>query len=400
MINLGPKMARISKLADLVRQTRYRGRWEKLLETLATVQSWSDQVDTRDSRLVEVRDFGSNPGQLRMLTYVPDHLPASAPLVVILHGCTQTAVSFDKGTGWSTLADRYGFALLLPEQHWSNNPLRCFNWFRPEDTRRDGGEALSIKQMIDRMVRDHGLDRAQVYVTGLSSGGAMTSVMLATYPDVFAGGAVVAGVPYRTADSMQEAFETIFQGRSRSPRRMGGPGTAGLFPPGALAQGLGLARRCRLRGESVECRRDRQAVDRPARRRRRPPHREDGRRPSPPGMAWRRWQAPGGVLHHYRNAPRRPSEHRGSTAPMRDRGTLFQRGGHIFRAPDRKLLGTAGARAGCVGLGIGHNRRPSATGGDRPVTAGGARATGGDPIGESPSRAIPVGRGIDASRPR
>ncbi len=221
MINLGPKMARISKLADLVRQTRYRGRWEKLLETLATVQSWSDQVDTRDSRLVEVRDFGSNPGQLRMLTYVPDHLPASAPLVVILHGCTQTAVSFDKGTGWSTLADRHGFALLLPEQHWSNNPLRCFNWFRPEDTRRDGGEALSIKQMIDRMVHDHGLDRAQVYVTGLSSGGAMTSVMLATYPDVFAGGAVVAGVPYRTADSMPEAFETIFQGRSRSPREWG-----------------------------------------------------------------------------------------------------------------------------------------------------------------------------------
>jgi feruloyl esterase len=221
MINLGPKMARISKLADLVRQSRFRGRWEELLGTLATVQSWSDQVDTRDSRLIEVREFGSNPGQLRMLNYVPDSLPPSAPLVVVLHGCTQTAASFDKGTGWSTLADRFGFALLLPEQHWSNNPLRCFNWFRPEDTRRDGGEVLSIKQMIDRMVSDHGLDRRQVYVTGLSSGGAMTSALLATYPDVFAGGAVLSGVPYGTANNMQEAFESIFQGRSRSSREWG-----------------------------------------------------------------------------------------------------------------------------------------------------------------------------------
>jgi len=221
MINLGPKMARISKLADLVRQSRFRGRWEELLKVLATVQAWSDRVDTRASKLVEVRGFGSNPGQLRMLTYVPDQLPTAAPLVVLLHGCTQSGVSFDKGTGWSTLAARHGFALLLPEQHWTNNPLRCFNWFRLEDTRRDGGEALSIKQMIDRMVEDHGLDRRRIYVTGLSSGGAMTSVMLATYPDLFAGGAVLAGVPYRTADNMQQAFESIFQGRSRTPREWG-----------------------------------------------------------------------------------------------------------------------------------------------------------------------------------
>lgn len=221
MINFGPKMERVSKLVDLARQARFREHWEQLLETLARVQAWTEQVDKRDSRLVEVRDFGSNPGQLRMMTYVPDRLPASAPLVVLLHGCTQSGTAFDKGTGWSTLADRHGFALLLPEQHWTNNPLRCFNWFRPEDTRRDSGEALSVRQMIDRMLKDHDLDRRQVYVTGLSSGGAMTSALLATYPEVFAGGAILAGVPYRSADNMQEAFESIFQGRSRSPREWG-----------------------------------------------------------------------------------------------------------------------------------------------------------------------------------
>lgn len=221
MLNLGPKMASIANLANLARQTRYRRQWEKLLSALATVQAWADTVDKKESRLVEVTDFGSNPGNLRMLTYVPNQLPPAAPLVVILHGCTQTAASYDKGTGWSTLADRFGFALLLPQQHWTNNPLRCFNWFRPEDTARDSGEPLSIKQMIYRMIADYGIDRRRVYVTGLSSGGAMTSVMLATYPDVFAGGSVIAGVPYRSANGLQESFETIFQGRSRSEREWG-----------------------------------------------------------------------------------------------------------------------------------------------------------------------------------
>ena len=221
MIDFGPKMASIAKLAELARQPRYRRSWEKLLSALASVQAWTNAQDGGDSRLVEVGDFGSNPGELRMLTYVPDVLAASPALVVVLHGCTQTAASFDKGTGWSTLADRFGFALLLPQQHWTNNPLRCFNWFRGEDTCRDAGEPLSIKQMIERMIVDHGIDRERVYVTGLSSGGAMTSVMLATYPDLFAGGAVIAGVPYGAANGLQEAFEAIFQGRSRSEREWG-----------------------------------------------------------------------------------------------------------------------------------------------------------------------------------
>ena len=65
--------------------------------------------------LTETADFGDNPGHLRMLSYVPADLPAGAPLVVVLHGCTQTASEYDRGSGWSTLADRFGFALLLPE---------------------------------------------------------------------------------------------------------------------------------------------------------------------------------------------------------------------------------------------------------------------------------------------
>nr|VFJ91204.1 MAG: esterase, PHB depolymerase family [Candidatus Kentron sp. H]VFJ92238.1 MAG: esterase, PHB depolymerase family [Candidatus Kentron sp. H]VFJ98912.1 MAG: esterase, PHB depolymerase family [Candidatus Kentron sp. H] len=216
MLNLGPKIAKFTDLVNLVRQGRYRIQWEKLLLTLIEVQTWANKVGTQDSRLVEITDFGSNPGNLRMFTYVPGHLLPAAPLVVALHGCTQTAAAYDLGTGWSELADRFGFALLLPQQHWTNNPLRCFNWFRPEDTVRDSGEPSSIRQMIEWMSVNHDLDRRCVYVTGLSSGAAMTSVMLAAYPDVFAGGAIVSGVPYHSANGLQEAFESIFMGVCRS----------------------------------------------------------------------------------------------------------------------------------------------------------------------------------------
>src|SRR5688572_6882158 len=100
-------------------------------------------------RLVEILDFGSNPGQLRMCAYVPAALGPSAPLVVVLHGCTQTAESYDAGAGWSALADMHGFALLFAEQQRPNNANLCFNWFKITDIKRDRGEPLSIRQMIE-----------------------------------------------------------------------------------------------------------------------------------------------------------------------------------------------------------------------------------------------------------
>ena len=83
---------------------------------------------------------------------------ARSALVVVLHGCGQTAAGYDFGTGWSTLAKRYGFALLMPEQQGSNNANTCFNWFNPGDVARGRGEAASIRQMIARMVADHKID--------------------------------------------------------------------------------------------------------------------------------------------------------------------------------------------------------------------------------------------------
>ncbi|THD70326.1 MAG: PHB depolymerase family esterase [Bradyrhizobium sp.] len=182
---------------------------------------WGRNLRPGRSSLVEVTNFGANPGELRMFRYVPDQLRPKPALVVVLHGCGQTAAGYDAGAGWSTLAKRYGFALLMPEQRPSNNAQGCFNWFNPEDTARDCGETGSIRQMIARMVGDYGIDQNSIYVTGLSAGGAMTSVMLATYPDIFAGGAIIAGLPFGVATNVREALSGMLQSSSRSASELG-----------------------------------------------------------------------------------------------------------------------------------------------------------------------------------
>lgn len=149
--------------------------------------------------LTQVTGFGTNPGNLLMYRYVPDGLPANRPVVVALHGCSQSAAGYDNESGWTKWADTYQFALVLPQQQSKNNAGKCFNWFLPGDQTRGQGEALSVKQMVDAILTSHSGDATRVYVTGLSAGGAMTSVMLATYPDVFRGGAIVGGVPYLCA---------------------------------------------------------------------------------------------------------------------------------------------------------------------------------------------------------
>jgi len=173
------------------------------------------------SPLEEVTDFGGNPGSLRMFAFVPAQLQKPRALVVVLHGCGQTAASYDFGAGWSTLARHYGFALLMPEQQRANNGNTCFNWFNPEDTARDGGEARSIREMIAHMVETHRIDPRRIFITGLSAGGGMTSVMLATYPEVFAAGAVIAGLPYGIASNLREALDGMFHSPARPARELG-----------------------------------------------------------------------------------------------------------------------------------------------------------------------------------
>ncbi|MER8431513.1 extracellular catalytic domain type 1 short-chain-length polyhydroxyalkanoate depolymerase [Mesorhizobium caraganae] len=164
---------------------------------------------SKDDHLSDMTGFGSNPGALRARLYLPENLPKQAPLVVVLHGCTQTAAGYDHGSGWTELAAEHGFAVLFPEQQRANNANLCFNWFVLGDISRDSGEALSIRQMIEAAVVTHGLDRKRIFVTGLSAGGAMAAAMLAAYPEVFAGGAIIAGLAYGSASTIPEAFDRM-----------------------------------------------------------------------------------------------------------------------------------------------------------------------------------------------
>ena len=160
-----------------------------------------------------------------MFSYVPERLTSPAALVVVLHGCKQRAADFARDAGWLAFADDAKVALLLPEQRglpclfhdvfvpplvvasWgANNQNGCFNWFQPKDNARDKGEALSIHQMIETMISRHSLDRSRVFIAGFSAGGAMAAAMLAAYPELFAGGAIVAGVPYRCAEARVRGF--------------------------------------------------------------------------------------------------------------------------------------------------------------------------------------------------
>ena len=199
---------------NLAEMTRMRRSWTGLMPNLR-----SGPAD--DGLLEEVAAFGDNPGQLRMLRFVPPGLPPGSPLVVVLHGCTQNAAGFAAGTGWCSLAARHRFAVLLPEQSRSNNANTCFNWFERGDITRGAGEVASVRSMVAAMQAECRVDPGRVFVTGLSAGGAMASALLATYPDVFAAGAVVAGLPYGCATSVQEALGAMRHCPSHTPGHWG-----------------------------------------------------------------------------------------------------------------------------------------------------------------------------------
>ena len=207
--------------ASLARLQELRAAFERKLSAAAGGGGALHARRLQRGRLREITGFGSNPGDLKMFAYAPAQPRPDPALVVALHGCVQSASIYDHGSGWSELADRAGFVVIYPEQQRTNNPKNCFSWFLPNDIARGSGEALSIRQMVEKAILEFGIDRARVFVTGLSAGGAMASVMLATYPEVFAGGAIIAGLPYGSASSAQEAFEVMFGDRAPSSRALG-----------------------------------------------------------------------------------------------------------------------------------------------------------------------------------
>ncbi|MFF0793983.1 PHB depolymerase family esterase [Streptomyces spiralis] len=193
--------------------------------------------------LQQVTSFGSNPGNLAMYEYAPSGLPADAPLVVALHGCTQSASDYHAHSGWQKFADQWGFAVVYPQTSSANNSLSCFSWFDSAKDTRGKGEAASIVQMVDHAVAQYGSDRNRIYVTGLSAGGGMTADLLADYPDVFAGGAVDSGLPAQCATTQTAASGCQYSNQNLTPKQWGDkvrssyPGYSGPWPRVAIWQG-------------------------------------------------------------------------------------------------------------------------------------------------------------------
>jgi poly(hydroxyalkanoate) depolymerase family esterase len=173
------------------------------------------------SGLAQVHAFGSNPGRLRMMEYAPPVRRESATLVVVLHGCLQTAEDYDRGSGWSRMAKDKGFVLLYPEQTRENNRNLCFNWFRPSMVARDRGELMSIRQMIEHSVERHGIARDRIFIQGLSAGGAMANALLVTYPGLFSAGQIIGGLPFGAARDAMSALSVMKSGSRRSRQEWG-----------------------------------------------------------------------------------------------------------------------------------------------------------------------------------
>ena len=189
----------------------------------------------------EARRHDGPAGARDYMLFVPE---GAAPegLLVMLHGCTQNPDDFARGTRMNHAAAQAGLAVAWPQQGPGHNPQSCWNWFRPEDQRREGGEPAILAAMAREVAEELGLPEGRMAVAGLSAGGAMAAILAVTHPDLFVAAGVHSGLPAGAARDVGTAFAAM-RGGAPGVQEGGAPlivlhGTADATVAAANAEAL------------------------------------------------------------------------------------------------------------------------------------------------------------------
>jgi poly(hydroxyalkanoate) depolymerase family esterase len=221
-----------------------RRRREGLAKTIAALRAFKlpfeGKIDRPDITLPESpnfakRHFACSSGQRDFRLFIPACVRPRG-LIVMLHGCRQTAEDFAVGTNMNAIAEEHDLLVAYPHQPSSANPMSCWNWFRPQDQERLGGEAGIIAGLTQDVCAKFEIPRENVFVAGLSAGGAMAAVLGSTYPDLYSAVGIHSGLPYKSAHDVNSAFAAM---QGENGNRFGGSTGHGFRPRLIVFHGSG-----------------------------------------------------------------------------------------------------------------------------------------------------------------